>query len=146
MARPPPGSLPCSPPAALSWGAAPAQQVRQVSAVQKKGTLAALVLFVSGRERICSSLVSKRPRVLKHLLRQVSEVSLCVSTQYLHSLMNLDLTLQEAEKVECVCCTQSTLFIQTPLFSSLPACFSRCLRGKVFHTVLHMSNTRAFHS
>lgn len=53
--------------------------------------------------------------------------------------MYLDLTQQEAEKVECVCCTQCTLFIQTPFFSSLPAWFSSCLRAKVFSTVLHMN-------
>lgn len=51
--------------------------------------------------------------------------SLCVcpplSLQYLDSLMSLDLTPQEAEKVKCVSCTQSTSFIQTPFFPSLPA-------------------------
>lgn len=68
-------------PAHLLWcGAAPAQLVGQVSAVLKKGTGAALLLFVSGRERRCSSSASKWAGVFKYLLRRLSEVSVFVST------------------------------------------------------------------
>lgn len=74
---------------------------------------------------MCSSPASKWAGVFKHLLSQVSEVSMCVcpplSIQHLDSLMYLDLTQQKAEKVERVYCTQSPLSIQTPFFSSLSA-------------------------